>query len=458
MTLNDLLSRYLDGELTHDEDAVLRQMLASDPQAREAFDTAVLLHVHMQCEPAEPPCPTLWDSIEAATVAQPLRASTMGLQRPISRSKRRLVAVAYTLAALLCVAPVHHMMFNLNDTMAGGLPELQTIDGNQQSETRAGNLNGVQAPSTAATPPSVKVVEDLSADGMAGAVQDGDFEKSTIVIVAEMLDTQPEQIHEVEPQQTPTLRSFLGSSNMGSQPNGQTNWAAISEPSSTRDVAESSNTSESVSQRAPVHVEASYNTSVSTSASHITNVQQVSQSTGFVLASSTVVGIEVGVTSYTLAYSGNVETTSESAAAGRRSTENVSDYQQTIGTNEPSNSFVVPSAKLAMVPQQSIATGTQMVRGSRAIQQLWGSAFAQFPLLELANVDILARAGVGLGEDGVTSYSRLTAEYALAKGVGLLLGAEARGMQYRVGTVNSMASATSFGLSIGVSTGIRIEL
>ena len=45
-----LISKYLDGDLSLEEDVEFRAMLAADPNAREAFDSAVLLHIAMRCE------------------------------------------------------------------------------------------------------------------------------------------------------------------------------------------------------------------------------------------------------------------------------------------------------------------------------------------------------------------------------------------------------------------------
>lgn len=57
MNLNELISKYLDGELVEEEDNLLRSLLSEDDKAREQFDSAVT--VHMACrddaESIEPP-------------------------------------------------------------------------------------------------------------------------------------------------------------------------------------------------------------------------------------------------------------------------------------------------------------------------------------------------------------------------------------------------------------------
>jgi hypothetical protein len=48
MNLDDLISKYLDGELTADEDSQLRQLLSEDIAARRAFDAYVLIHAALR--------------------------------------------------------------------------------------------------------------------------------------------------------------------------------------------------------------------------------------------------------------------------------------------------------------------------------------------------------------------------------------------------------------------------
>ncbi|MBI3258713.1 MAG: hypothetical protein HYZ54_04445 [Ignavibacteriae bacterium] len=47
MNLNLLISKYVDGDLTVEEDQVLRRLLSEQPAAKEAFDVATVLHFSM---------------------------------------------------------------------------------------------------------------------------------------------------------------------------------------------------------------------------------------------------------------------------------------------------------------------------------------------------------------------------------------------------------------------------
>ena len=48
MNIDDLILKYIDGELTHKEDEELRQILSTDTVAKGLFDTDVLLHAAMR--------------------------------------------------------------------------------------------------------------------------------------------------------------------------------------------------------------------------------------------------------------------------------------------------------------------------------------------------------------------------------------------------------------------------
>ena len=50
MIIEQLISNYLDGDLSPEQDQELRELVAADPAARKLFDEAVLVHIAMRCE------------------------------------------------------------------------------------------------------------------------------------------------------------------------------------------------------------------------------------------------------------------------------------------------------------------------------------------------------------------------------------------------------------------------
>ncbi|RPI68378.1 MAG: hypothetical protein EHM43_05095, partial [Ignavibacteriae bacterium] len=99
MILEHLITAYLDGELTPEQDRELRQNLAADPSAREAFDAAVLIHIALRCEDRTLPPPDLrasvFEAVDAIATEESRLAGTTGVAtRPIRLGNRTTTLLA----------------------------------------------------------------------------------------------------------------------------------------------------------------------------------------------------------------------------------------------------------------------------------------------------------------------------------------------------------------------------
>lgn len=103
MNLDHLLSRYLDGELTPEEDKQLRDLVASSPEARAEFDAAVSLFIHAR-EEAEHPSLSAAESSSIEDAIMMAALSSQASAVPVATAMTSLPSLSISLLSSLVVA------------------------------------------------------------------------------------------------------------------------------------------------------------------------------------------------------------------------------------------------------------------------------------------------------------------------------------------------------------------
>ena len=131
MIIEQLISNYLDGDLTPEQDQELRELVAADPAARKLFDEAVLVHIAMRCED-ETEVPDdlradVFSQLDAiAQEEEHLRAATAILRQDRTRVPRRMAAVLAVLFALW--VPISEGNFGFSDPINLFVDVPQTVE------------------------------------------------------------------------------------------------------------------------------------------------------------------------------------------------------------------------------------------------------------------------------------------------------------------------------------------
>jgi hypothetical protein len=128
MNLDDLLSKYLDGDLSHEEDEQLRFLLAEEDDAKEEFDAAVLLNAAIKEDAAsiKAPAAVLRDTEDKIAMAIMSRRDT-----GIAAFYRRRKYYSYAAVLLLFLIGTFYRIydnypFDRTGVMAKSMAELKT--------------------------------------------------------------------------------------------------------------------------------------------------------------------------------------------------------------------------------------------------------------------------------------------------------------------------------------------
>lgn len=423
MIIEQLISHYLDGDLSPEQDTELRQMVAADPSARKSFDEAVLVHIAMRCED-ETKVPDglraeVFSQVDAiAREDEQLRAATSISRQNRSTTLRRVSAIFAILLAFW--VPVHESNFGFSDpaTISFNAPLAETPSNDAVPlDTR------IAGGSSAATVPQLDVQAPQR------------IERSDAELLASVV--QRPIVHEndtMEPQVT--LSSMFKGSGSGSQP-----------PIGSADASPTSRTSphdtfEGYYQTGPAYVtvSTSYAAGISSSVPTTSNIQQLAASIGFGVTEDDVVGLELGSTSYSYARTSTL-TEQTGASVARMSMVNEGGGDSKLASPEHTTG--------------SYETSETSVTGQE--QSIWGAAFYERKMLAVDAFNLRGRAGAGVSTGGVVGFGRITGELELTSGVSLVVGAEARAMPFTVGPIQGTGTNKQYGSVFTALTGIHVR-
>lgn len=364
-----LVSKYLDGDLSIEEDQELRKRISEDPDAKEAFDAAILIHIAMSCaDPLEVPEDMREDTLAAvfaridSAAASPLPPSGGGGGL---RMQRLMASLVVGLLAL--TVPVHDVMMQFV-----GRPARTTV-ATVFSKAPVGPLQPVPArrhrpnADTAQLPAPV-VAQSAVSDSLGAAFVAIPPIASLFSDASVLPDQRPDQRHvdivePLPPSLALVLGTYVGTGFGGSEPT-------------------------------------------------VSDAQIISQSVGFGVGEGLVVGLEFG----SISYASDVVTT----ASFRRVEPGA------IWTGRVPGESGRPS-KLDPAPTGEYDRGS--ITTTSTVSRLWGTAFVQKSLVRSGIGELLVRGGVGVDDLGLIGYGRVTGQVQLQKWVSLSVGAEARTMQ-----------------------------
>ncbi len=424
MILEQLISAYLDGEMTVDQDRELRELVRTDPAAREAFDAAVLIHISMRCEDETLPPADLrsavFDSVDAIAAENARMA-----QRPPERPRRSLRRIASAVAALIA------LWLPVSD---GIVPADWSLP-----------LSLMMGPDRRAQPVDAAIPIDELPEPPAG-LRDHYQQVSDIQGVAEVERTvaTTEAVHSED-------GPALGEGRQPSIPLGTLFQGAV-QPSiaMTKDAAGSEGGSpRHYGEVIPWHADdpvsvtlaTSYAAGMGSTLASAQNVEQISASLAYGLTDDDAVGLEIGATSYSIAQTSDLLTTTEPVSSSMRSVVHGGDAGGKLASPEDEPG------------QYSVSTQGRTAQ----VRSMWGSAFYERRLLDLESVALFGRAGAGVSQDGLLGFGRLTGQWTVGAGISVVVGAEARSMPFQTGAGGAVASQIAYGAVVTAVTGLQVR-
>lgn len=420
MILDHLISNYLDGDLTPEEDVELRRQLAADPGARETFDAAVLLHIAMRCED-DVPVPDFDRERTRLAVHERIAgdAARRASAAPTATSLRRVAGPSIRRAASL-VASIMLLWVPVKDILRPVptlMPVAEILSPASASDRSLGTSRDRQSGSGSI---DQAMALPAAADGGQSSHAEGAFaptEESSDAVAANDI----------------TLRMrLLTTSDMTSNAP-----AAESRERTSAVVAPTSTTS--------IMLSTYYAQGAAADGRASGSVTQIAQSIGYGVSDRAHIGIEVGQMRYDVAmtYASTSGPAASSAAAM------VVDQQPT-----PDDGL----GKLPSVVNPGSSLTPTTLQGVEQTSQIWGAAFYQHEILRTDIVAVRGRLGAGAAQDGLLSYMRVQAETRLTGGIALSLGTEARLAPFRTGAVSGMSTSSTYGAVFSLLYGVRIDL
>ncbi|MBI2794986.1 MAG: hypothetical protein HYX66_10105 [Ignavibacteria bacterium] len=434
MNIDQLISAYLDGDLTPEQDELLRAQISADHAAHDAFDAAVILHISMCCEDRTEVPPNLRKLVFEAIEGSAVQVSS-GKIKNLTFVDGRKIGALVAMLFLFCL-PITDSFLELNSFLElSDLAKVNefTIEANAE-KTLIAKVHTMDV---------IRESPDgISRQSIENALVGDDEFAAQLTINHEPHSSNFHQSAEHPSLEQPTLNSFFN------QP------LTIASQYKDRDAIFSTEQPGSEIPRTPITLSTVYATGFGSAASGATDISQVAASIGYEMGKEDFVGLEFGATSYSVEYtSSSLLGTSEGASLTSQVPINVSMTPQASAVQIP----VEQPSKLAspdpVTTHYSAGQFTTFARQST----VWGTAFYERRLITLSSLSLNARAAAGVSEDGVLGYGRILGEWEVGGVVSLVIGSELRTMPFRTGTRNNNQSAINYGTILTGLTGIHVR-
>ncbi len=443
MILDHLISKYLDGELSPEEDSELRRLIAADPLAKEAFDAAVLVHIAMRCEDdaiADTPddvAEEVYDNILAHIDDDEDRRKALPVAvDPAARASRRRV-LSLVAAVLMLVVPVGHDWFTTGGDQAVILPELPALNAFDEAGHAATTVSRIQ---TVRTRTDVQSDESGDDDAFVMSVVNGDSDTDGGASERRMAAAGADDAGRTVP-----LSVWFGGRTPDVSSTDRDDASVVDPRAACATCGPAKVAVTEADYPMEVLLATLYTQGMTTSLPSASNVRSISQSLGYAVAPSSVFGLEVGSTSY------DVERSHEGSV-------------RIGGTPEgPARAAAPPREDggiMKLLPGDS-PVGTYFRQTSVSMnseQMVWGAAFLQQSIMNAGGLAVQGRAALGAGEDGMLAYGRIQGEYKLYRSVSLTVGAEARYVPFRTNAIGGVSTSSSYGAIYSLLYGVQIRL
>ncbi len=433
MNLEDLISKYLDGELSQAEDADLRQMIASDDDAREKFYSSVSLHVAFREDAASIETP---QDIFRATEDK-IMMRIMGElpdENPIPRKRRPIPVYASMVAVFLLFT-----IFNISDLARLETDPIMSYNLNIQNDQEI-NRTSVDENDAKVRENDGEFVSENNNDNAVAQVP-GPVERPAMAEDA-FGNNENELMNRANSE--PISNNLMVAVEMPEEENlnGNLNFAAesFSNVSDIEEIETSANV-------LPTFSNNGFGMASGISAMNDLMMGAPGESARFAFFDNISLNDEIQISSFFGSdfYRKGINTRNNSAIShfSQSLAYNINDSKRMgieIGYTEYSYSetmFIsVPAGKVPpantgnMVEEFNPDDGENMISYPMEIdrdkQMFWGSAFYEATLMNSSNLSLNGRLGVGASNDGPLGYLRFFGKYELVSGIYITLGGEAR--------------------------------
>ena len=479
-----LISKYLDGSLTPEEDTALRSIIADNPYAKEQFNMAVSLHIAMKDEPEL----QIDDDVIFQTenrifaslnieVPQTIHTAAPGIirsrRRRVSFSARLVMMSLVFIAMMSSVGDLRYEFMSrrftnvrteMNDVVDnhGVVGMVRMVSGAKKGRSREQNhaqsltllssneqsmlspndsvmdqghdfpVNDTNSTKNAFVPFTVAMTSPLL-NGSTFTTNTSITSFSSLSNTNKDVFNSPNQVTQTDHYQTPNT-------------NSETTVAAKS-------LQQAANTSEqshsvAIMHKSSVHLRSFLNNGYVYSKDNSVNATSFSQSIGYDVSEGTKVGLEMGQVGFTYAY------------------QNVTPSRANDDGNSiiSSRSFSKSSQKSLLGKEENDTdsdgnpngTTSSLSMSNNDVSLYWGGAFVEQSLMNNDEVAINVSGGIGAAGSGPIFFARSYAEYKVNATISLTIGAEGKTFSIRDGRPNGKQLSSN--VMIGLAYGLQIKL
>lgn len=451
MNLNLLISKYVDGDLTVEEDQTLRRLLSEQPAAKEAFDMATVLHFSMleDADSIVVPSDFLLETEAKITMkfaAQEAIVKAKLREQKIQAFKSNLTRLSSFVVALLlvCTVPFSDMFVGRKSIFASNVEskssnsQVESLLPSSDREKRTRYSGRSKFVSTNRVLASVVSTGDVVVDNNETSAQmQSPVANNKVQANANVTLPLPEiKIASQGGFTTPATsgNSFASKPNVFIPPT----FSLTKNPTEPT-IAE---IAEAASEKTEIQVSTFVANNVTSSRENSVASMAVSQSIAYSLDENSRVGVEIGYKGYTYQGGGTY-------LASRAGTASVLSKSKILGADGPDAILPgdIPEASVVRA-SQSLASGFEekKVEYSMDKTMYWGAAFYEYMVYSNGKISVNGRLGAGGSNDGGMAYTRAFARYDVVKGVALTLGAEANAFMVNSPMVQGKQSDVNSGV------------
>ncbi|MBI5325772.1 MAG: hypothetical protein HZB41_10970 [Ignavibacteriae bacterium] len=437
MELDDYISKYIDSELTDEEDVQLRKLLSEDDFARDKFDSAVTVHLAMKedSQSIEPP-EDIYRQTEDIVLMKILANQPIITERPLFWRRNQLLAAMIVFFILSFVFQIDDMYLgNLKSVPNNSLTSVQD-DNQENTSAQSGRITHSGLRPAAPMPNS----DDIT---LSDAAANGSGARSAGIIVSDEIGGSEEKKDgpmtstQLQPAPPVTEHVLLYEKNEQLKPGSEINHSVVEKSRVTRIDGEIYSISDyninEILVNKPVSeteikginyesmpLKTGEKTNITFSSFLGTDfvrtgfgededlaITNFSQSIAYSIDSDEKMGIEIGYSEYA--------------------------YKENVVLPSPLQSLSKVKSQLLETTELEMPIGVNWFESSitleRQRQFVWGSAFYERSLLSNSDVSLEGRLGLGMSYDGPLGYGRIFGKYNFLNGFAVTVGTEGRVFQ-----------------------------
>ena len=448
MNHNLLISKYLDGDLSHEEDNELRRLLSEDSLIKEEFDTATMLHFIMKEDAASVvPLPQFILETEEIILGKYAELPTM-LDTPsrsiITKTTRNFTSTVAVLLLLL-VLPFGDTEFNFLPSFSNSEPDTQDYSNSVTSRGISGSGRGIHHNKT-----QYSYLKEGNTKEYPSTSFQASGENATINSIQHDAVSESLLVNSNTPQGEDSFNSLQINSTLERSKNQNEsnaiqsvvqlpNSQSVNAPKTTLEFQPLMSSLQSEQNKnQEIQVSTFVSTMISVQNNYTYTSASFSQSIAYSLNDDNSVGMEVGYFGYSYQDGGTV-LVPKSNTSGLSS--------KILGMDDPA-----PNANDAKVERSSSSLSAgfdeKKVEYSLEKKMYWGAAFYEHTILNSGNISFNGRIGVGGSNDGPMAFSRAFARYNIYSGIAITLGAEANAFMIHAPMMSGKEADVTSGVSL----------